>query len=149
MTNNSPLPEPPDARELTRRLLARGSATSSTTPADVAAANLAAVEGVYLALSRWLGATGCRALFTRALTQTRLPHPPLLAIRLGAAPSEPLVDGLAAAVQAHGGAAMAAGLEAWLEALIELLTRLVGEDLAARLVDHGDPTHALDDQDAT
>jgi hypothetical protein len=61
--------------------------------------------------------------------------------------SEPYIDGVAETIMAHGDPATAEGLEAMLVHLIELLGRLIGDDMAMKLIerslaasDRGDPT---------
>lgn len=49
--------------------------------------------------------------------------------------SEPYVQGVAEATMAHGDAAAAAALEAMLAFLIELLARLIGDDMAMKLIE--------------
>ena len=74
------------------------------------------------------------ALFTRALAQARTEYPALGEIQLRAR-SEPYIDGVAETIMAHGDPASAEGLEAMLIHLIELLGRLIGEDMAMKLIE--------------
>lgn len=131
-------------QELTRRLVAR-EATQGDAPDVAAAAVHAACERAYQTLSRWLGATGSYELFTRALAHAQVEHPLLRDIRLRTH-SESGLEGVAESIQVHGVAAVAAGLESLLVALIELLGRLVGDDMAARLIEQGIPNPARDDE---
>lgn len=117
-------------QELTRRLIASEAAQST----DAAAAAHAALERAYRSLSRWVGPAGARALFARALIETSPTHPAVAALELGDAPEMGL-GGLAASVGAHGTDATAAGLEATLTAALRLLGRLIGDDVATRLLD--------------
>lgn len=135
-------PATPRVRELTRRLVAR-EATQGDAPDVAVAAVQAACERVYGALSRWLGANGSRALFTRALAQAQVEHPLLRDIRFRTE-SESGLEGVTESIQVHGVAAVAAGLESLLVGLIELLGRLVGDDMAARLIEQGVPNPARD-----
>lgn len=128
-------------RELTRRLVAREAAQGDAP--DIAAAAYAACERAYRALSRWLGANGSHALFTRALAQTQAEHLLLRDIRVRTR-SESGLEGVTESIQVHGAAAVAAGLESLLVALLELLGRLLGEDMAARLVEQSVPNHTRD-----
>jgi hypothetical protein len=48
--------------------------------------------------------------------------------------ADPYVEGVAAATMAHGEPAAAKGLEALLTFVIELLARLIGEDMAMKLI---------------
>lgn len=137
-------PETPSAQELTRRLLAR-EAAGREPPDDAATAAGLACERTYRELARWLGPAGCRALFVRALSRSRSEHPALAEIRVGDR-SEPALDGVAQSIQLHGASAVALGLEALLVALLELLGRLIGDDMAARLVGESVLHHSRDDE---
>jgi hypothetical protein len=136
--------EPP-AQQIARRLIKshRSERAEGQTPARAAAA---ACDQLYRELSRWVGPDGCHALFTRALAQARTEYPALGQIQLRAR-SEPYIDGVAETIMAHGDPATAEGLEAMLIHLIELLGRLIGDDMAMKLIerslaasDRGDPT---------
>jgi len=85
-------------------------------------------------LGRWVGATGYRALLDRALGLARAEHPALgsLLCHGGEVPM------ITAAVRAHGVAEVAAAMVAWVAALIELLGRIIGEEMAVRLVEQTD-----------
>lgn len=125
------------ARELAGRLLATGGQappSSTEVPSQVPAAarvgRLLAVD-----LSRWFGPYGYHALLTRALARARLEHSVLLQTVHVGPPSAPYLNGLEDAAQAHGVAATTAGVAAVLTALIDLLGRLIGDDLAVMLID--------------
>jgi hypothetical protein len=124
--------EPP-ARQIARRLIEshRSERTDGQTAARAAAA---ACDQLYRELSRWVGPDGCHALFTRALAQARTEYPALGQIQLHAR-SEPYIDGVAETIMAHGDHATAEGLEAMLVHLIELLGRLIGDDMAMKLIE--------------
>jgi hypothetical protein len=49
--------------------------------------------------------------------------------------SEPYIDGVAATIVAHGDAATAEALESMLAHLVELLGRLIGDDMAMKLIE--------------
>jgi hypothetical protein len=138
------MPESLSALELTRRLLAR-EAAGREPPDDAAAAARLACERIYRDLGRWLGPAGCRALFTRALSQARAEHPELGEIRVRDQ-SEPALDGVAESIERHGASTVARGLEALLVALLVLLGRLIGDDMAARLVGQSALHHSRDDE---
>lgn len=120
-------------REIARRLIdsRRQQRTGADTDARAAAS---ACDHLYRELSRWVGVDGCHALFTRALAQARAEHPALSQIQLHAR-SEPYIDGLAATIMAHGDAATAEALESMLVRLVELLGRLIGDDMATKLIE--------------
>jgi hypothetical protein len=132
-------------QQIARRLIEdhRSERAEGHTSARAAAA---ACDQLYRELSRWVGPDGCHALFTRALAQARTEYPALGQIQLRAR-SEPYIDGVAETIMAHGDPATAEGLEAMLVHLIELLGRLIGDDMAIKLIerslaasDRGDPT---------
>ena len=122
-----------NAQELTRRLVARASSADNGQN-DPSLAVQTACERTYHELTRRLGQTGSSALLTRALVQAQTEHPVLKEIRLGGS-SKTTLNGVKEAVQAHGVPAVAAGLEATLEKLLGLLSRLIGDDKVARLVE--------------
>jgi hypothetical protein len=119
--------------QIARRLISsrRPEHSSAETPARTAAA---ACDQLYRELSRWVGPDGCHALFTRALSEARTEHSALEGIQLRAR-SDPYVDGVAETIMAHGDPATAEGLESMLVRLVELLARLIGEDMAMLLME--------------
>jgi hypothetical protein len=94
----------------------------------------AACDALYRGLSRWVGSDGSHALFSRALAEARTDHPSLMQIELRVR-SEPYVDGVTETIMAHGEAATRAGLESMLVRLIALLGRLIGDEMAMRLIE--------------
>jgi hypothetical protein len=72
-------------------------------------------------------------LFMRALAQAQIEHPALAPIQLNAG-SELYIDGLASTIMACGDAGTADALESMLVRLLELLDRLIGDDMAAKLI---------------
>ena len=135
-------PEAPSARELARRLIAREGAGSGA--ANAAAAAQAACERLYRGLALWLGPNGARALFMRALAQARAAHAAIREVGLRER-SETKLDGVTESIKAHGAGPVAAGLVAVLEGVLELLARLLGADIAERLVEQSTPDDARDD----
>jgi hypothetical protein len=128
----------PPARQIARRLI--NSHRSERPGGDTAArdtaarAGAAACDHLYRELSRWVGRDGCHALFTRALAEARTEYPALGQIQLRAR-SEPYIDGVAETIMAHGDPATADALESMLIRLIELLGRLIGDDVATKLIE--------------
>ena len=120
------------ARALAGELLA-GELSGARTPAAAAAAAERVFQRISANLVRWVGAEGSQALFTRArdLAQTRsdalrvIPPPARSALFL---------DALVADAEPHDPAPVVEGAMTILTALIELLSRLVGEDLALKLL---------------
>jgi hypothetical protein len=82
-------------------------------------------------LSRWIGVEGYRALLDRAVGSTRAEHPALGGLAC-LHRDEPVA---AANVRAPGAAEVAAGMVALVAALIELLGRIIGEEMAVRFVE--------------
>jgi len=84
-----------------------------------------------------MGNDGCRALFARALATAQAggSHPVLEMVRISAG-SVYCLDGLTDAAVRHGAAAATEGAAAVLSALIELLGRLIGDDMALNLLEH-------------
>jgi hypothetical protein len=103
----------------------------SGAPADVSAAVGRLCSELATVLGRWIGADGFRALLQRAYAIARTPHPVLDGFScLGGKQTE----STAVAVQMHGAEEVAAGIVALLTALIELLGRIIGEEMAMHLV---------------
>ena len=135
----------PPARRIARRLI--NSRPPERAGGDSAARTAtAACNQLYRELSRWVGPDGCHALFTRARAQARTEYPALGEIQLRTR-SEPYVDGVAETIMAHGDAATAEALESMLVRLVELLGRLIGDDMAMKLIEQG--LAASDPGDAT
>jgi hypothetical protein len=114
---------------------------------DTAArAAASACDNLYRELSRWVGPDGCHALFARALAETRPHYPALEKIQLRPR-SEPYIEGIADSIMAYGDPETATGLESVLVRLVELLGRLIGDDMAGKLIDRtfGDPEQGSDD----
>jgi hypothetical protein len=130
---DSLLRDQPAAQQLARRLI-NSHRSESAEGHSVARAAAAACDQLYRELSRWVGADGCHALFTRALAQARTEYPALGLIQLRAR-SEPYIDGVAEAIMAHGDPATAEALESMLISLVELLGRLIGDDMAMKLIE--------------
>ena len=106
-----------------------------------------AVERTYQALSRSFGASGSHALLARALAQAQSKHPLVKELLLDRR-SGPALDNMASIVQTHGAPAVATALEAVLETLLDLLGRLIGDDMVARLIEQSSSTGTQDDEDA-
>ncbi len=75
---------------------------------------------------------------TRALTEAHAEHPALRSLQ-ATLPPDPKLEGLQASVRTHGVEAVAAGLTSALVEQFELLGRLIGEDMSARLIDPDGP----------
>lgn len=125
----------PRAKPLVLRLIGRS--PSEGAPSDSAAiAAAAACDRLYRELSRWVGPDGCHALFTRALAQATVEHPGLRQIQLRPR-AEPYVQGVTETIAAKGDGETGEALEAMLIRLVESLGRLVGADIATKLIERG------------
>ena len=123
----------PDARELIRNLVDLEADALSDEAPVAASATLATSERLYRELSRWVGSVGCHALFTRALADARVSHPLLTGVRVQEG-DQPSFEGTAEIIDAHGASATAEALEAMLVTLVEILGRLIGDDMAMKLI---------------
>ncbi len=126
----------PSSLQIARRLLAREAAQVSEGGREMV---VAALQRTCLRVSdnlrESIGEDGCTALLERALARTEASHPALKDIRRWNDVSLHL-DGVLTSVEAHGVVAVTAAIEALLAALVEILGRLIGEDMAIRLIDH-------------
>lgn len=133
-------PNSPAARSLALRLLAKGRAP--TADASEGSDPVAPTEDMFRALagelSRWFGPFGYHALFSRALAEAKRHHPALDNIRIRSA-ADPSLEGLAESVAGYGTDAVTEGIIAMLMAFIDLLSRLIGEDMALKLLDQPVP----------
>jgi len=127
-------PQSRPAEELARRLLARD-APAEDAPDAVAAAAERVCGRVSANLSRWFGIDGTDALFARALVRAQADYPALANVRYSHQ-SAVCLERLAESARIHGANAAADGVAAILTAPIELLGRLIGQDIALRLVEH-------------
>jgi hypothetical protein len=125
----------PPARQLARRLIDRGRAEGAASP-DSAHLVAATLDRLYLDLAVWVGFDGCHALFTRALAEARAEHPPLQTIELHAR-SSPYVEGVAETIERHDDRDTAEALESMLVILIDLMGRLIGDEMARNLIERG------------
>lgn len=118
------------ATETARRLWVNGAGDASA-PEEVAAAAERLCTQLREGLGRWIGADGYRALLHRALGLARAEYPTLtgLSWRGGEEPE------IAAAVRAHGPAEVTASVVGLVATLIDLLGRIVGEEMAVQLVE--------------
>ena len=133
------------ATEVARGLWQRA-VGDSTTPEDVAAAATRMCTELRAGLSRWVGAMGYRALIDRALLLARAEHPALGSLSCHGG-DQPLTT---AAVRAHSAAEVTAGIVALVVTLIDLLSRVVGEEMAVQLVNQAmaaSPRRALEHLD--
>ena len=86
------------------------------------------------ALRDTLGPDGCSALLSRALAECERTHPVVAHLR-GGDGREIRLEGVAAGIQRFGYDAAEAGVEAMVASLLGILGKLIGEDMALRLLD--------------
>ena len=86
------------------------------------------------ALRDTLGPDGCSALLSRALAECEPAHPVLAHVR-GGDGREIRLDGVAKGIERFGYGAAEAGVEAMVASLLGILGKLIGEDMALRLLD--------------
>ena len=125
----------PAAADAARRLWT-GIAGDATGPDQVAVGAARLFTRLRAGLGRWVGVEGYCALLDRAIALVRVEHPALDSLSCRRE-DEPLTI---ETVRAHGPPQVAAGVVALLAELIELLGRIVGDEIAVRLVEQtGDP----------
>jgi hypothetical protein len=128
----------PTSLQIARRLLAKAAPDSERDPKMVGAA----LERTFMRVSEKLrdsiGEDGSNALLARALASAEPSHPALKNIRRQNEGGIHL-DNMVASVEKDGVAPVTAAIEALIAALIDVLGRLIGEDMAIRLIDHDDP----------
>ncbi len=100
-------------------------------PEEMAAAAEQGCARLRAGLTRWIGSDGYRALVDRALQQARAGHPALAGLQCQAGD----VQGVAAVVGVHGAAEVREGIVALVALLIDLLSCVIGEEMAGRLVE--------------
>lgn len=121
----------PMARQIAHHLI---NSRRSQEAGDAATRTAAACDRLYRDLSRWIGLDGCHGLFTRALAESLTEYPLLAQVQLRPR-SEPYIDGAADAARSDGDAATAEALESIIVHVVELLRRLVGDDMAIKLIE--------------
>ena len=100
-------------------------------PEEMAAAAEQGCARLRAVLTRWIGSEGYRALVDRALAQSRAEHPAVAGLQCQGGD----LEGVAAAVGVHSAAEVREGILELVARLIDLLSRLIGEEMATRLVE--------------
>ncbi len=140
---------PLTARDTVQRLVAREQADGGT--ADMVAVAERAGGRLRRELVGWFGPFATQALVSRAVVEARAEHPALEGVRAGAAAAAaaaPFLEGVADSARVHGVGATAAGVVDVVAWVVELLGRLIGDELATALVEQSlrrsavDPPHA-------
>jgi hypothetical protein len=122
--------------EIVRRILHREAGSSGQV--ITAEALQRACTRVCENLSDSLGEDGCTALLARSLARTEEAHPALKIVRHANGRGITL-DGVAASIDKYGIEVVTPAIEALLAALVDVLGRLIGEDMAERLFDQTVP----------
>lgn len=107
-------------------------AGNASTDEDIAAAADRLCFHLEDGLSRWIGIDGYRTLQDRAVHEVIEHHRALMLMSFAARDEAANL----AAVKAHGADEFAAGMVAFVAAVIDLLGRIIGTDMALRLVEH-------------
>ncbi len=128
------------ARQLARELLEHETA-GATEVVRFGSAIQRACTRVSENLRRSVGEDGYNALFARAVARTECDQPVLTDIRRSDAGGVHL--DVVTAVQRHGAATVGAAVESLLAALVDILSDLIGADMARSLLDHDDSPRAL------
>jgi hypothetical protein len=123
-------PNSASATEAARHIWARY-ADDEASAEELAAAAKRLFSQLETGLARWVGAEGFRVLWRRALTLAQAGHPALGKLSDGEWGKQAVVS----AVQAHSARQVAAGIISVLATLIDLLGRIIGEEMAVRLVE--------------
>ena len=121
------------ARALARRLIEQEESRSRSLP-SAESAPLEACYRLHLNLCTWIGGIGCSALTSRALRAAESAHPVLEQLAVGSG-GRPYFERVPEAIEAYNAATLAAGLEAFLEELLVLLARFVGDDVVVSLTE--------------
>ncbi len=115
--------------EVARGLWERDAVDVGAPEEVIAAAERICVQ-LQAGLVRWVGTDGYRVLMHRVLELTRAEHPALSRLSCNGSDEQEI----AAAVRAHGPAEVTAGMTALVATLMDLLGRIVGEEMAVELV---------------
>ena len=121
------------ARELAARLVAHARQDGRASASGTVDAATTAFDRVSAELSRWMGTGGCAALLNKALRKAQDDHPALAGVGVTGLP--PRLHRWSESAEAQGAKEVAAGVEAALVALLDLLGRLIGDDLSTKLAE--------------
>jgi hypothetical protein len=123
---------PLTARDTVQRLVAREQADAGT--ADAMAIAERAARRLGHELVGWFGPFATQTLVSRALTHARAEHPALEGVRVGTA-AAPFLERVADSARVHGADATAAGIVDVMAWVVQLLGRLIGDDLATAVLE--------------
>lgn len=140
------------ARELALRLLRAEGASADVASEAIGAAADRVLRLLQANMSRWFGLEGFHVLLARALDRARPVHPPLAGVTLrlnGTRSAVRLLDGLFDDLKSSSPPQALDAAVAVIAALISLLGRLVGDDMAAQLVNQSASDALHTEQDFT
>lgn len=135
-------PELSSSVQLARQLLAHETAPGTSDPEMIAAGLRKTCARTLITLRNALGVDGCNALLVRALIRTEAQHPLISDLRRSSEGNISF-DGLVKSVGDHGVVPVTAAIEALLAALIDILVRLVGEEMTVRLIAADAASHSV------
>lgn len=123
----------------------RPAATGSSPEADAAtrATEMVLVQ-LRIELGRWIGGEGYRTLFARAVAIVRVDHPAIVGVSAAEANASTMAD----AVATYGAGPVASATNAVVATLTELLGRIVGDEMAVRLVEQAGQPRARETKGA-
>jgi len=125
----------PAAVRIARRVMGREAVRDArATPAALASALQRVFGRLSYNLRDAMGPDGYDALLVRALARAKRAHP-ALAMAGALNEREMHTDKMLAIIEAHGADVATDAMEALLVAFIDILSRLIGEDMAIRLID--------------
>ena len=136
------------ARALARRLIELEESRPRSHP-SVESAPLEVCYRLHLILCTSVGTVGCNTLVARALRAAEARYPALEEMSVGVG-TRPYFERVPEAIETYDTKTVAAAVEGFVEALLELLTRLVGDDVVAAMVqqtaaaDSGEPIEIRD-----
>lgn len=130
-----PVPPSPStgSRDAARRIFEREGGESQEAHHVLAGADRICAR-VCVGLTRWFGPFGAAALMSRALARAQVEHP-VLAPAAVLSDKSPCVTGLIDGVQPGEARLLSEGVIVLLATLTDLIGRLIGDDLALRLLD--------------
>jgi len=127
-------PISPVSRAAAQRLFAHARESTDGGAPDLATSADRMYRAMGTTLTRWFGPYGYQALLARALADSRAAHPALEEVSVKG-PSDARLVGIANAAAKYGAAATGDAMIDVVASVIGLLGRLIGEDMAAKLID--------------
>jgi hypothetical protein len=125
------------ARAVAKRLCDAAGVDALLPSPEVAAAAGRLCMHLRLGLGRWIGADGFRTLFERTISEVPLDDRSVVGFAILRGHD---CTGVAGAAEEHGAEAIAASTAALIAGIVDLLSRIVGDELAARMVEQASGT---------